>query len=102
MQFLVVRPADQKQRPRFRCRLPPRPRAVSFAEAGLDAQHLHQRRVKRQCAIEVGDTDKDMRKHRPPPLLNHARLVTPTLGKRTPTLARDETTTSYGEDDGER
>ena len=61
--FLVVRLANEEQRPRFRVRLPACPRAAHIAEPLLNPEHRHQCSVERKCAIEALDADKDVGEH---------------------------------------
>ena len=59
----VERCADHEQGPRFRMRLPASPRAARIAEALLHPEHRHQRTVESQGAVELSDTDTDVREH---------------------------------------
>lgn len=60
---LVIWLANEEKGPRAWRGLPTCPRAASVAEARPNAKRLHQWVVERQCALEVADTDEDMREH---------------------------------------
>ena len=53
-------PADEKERPRARLRLPARPRTTVLTEAGFDAESSHQRAVESERTVEVFDADEDV------------------------------------------
>jgi hypothetical protein len=57
----VERRANEKERSRFRMGLPASPRTVSLAEALLHTKHRHERSIERQSALEIFDTDEDVR-----------------------------------------
>jgi hypothetical protein len=59
----VVGSADEKQGSRSRSGLPTSPWALPFAETRRHSEQRHQRVVKRERAVEIVDTDKDVRKH---------------------------------------
>jgi len=55
--------ADDEERARATCAVPPCPRPVSLAEARLDAEAIHQCAVEAQRALEIADAYKDVGKH---------------------------------------
>jgi len=63
VRLLIVRLANEEQRPRAWMRLPARPRATWVAEARCNAESGHQMVIEGQSALEIADAYEDMGEH---------------------------------------